>query len=482
MERTCGILLHPTSLPSPFGIGDFGQSAYRFVDFLLEAGQHLWQILPLTYPGYGNSPYNAISAFAGNPALIDPIQLMQMGLLDRNEVLQIPSFDPNRVDFGPVVDFKNSLLRKAFERFQQKGDNGECQKYRDDNEYWLKDFTIFITLKNHFKHLPWNQWDEKFHDNRSEETGELYKTMKVESDFHAFVQYIFHLQWTKLKQYANDKGIRIVGDLPIYVSYDSADVWSHRDLYHLDSQGKPEIVAGVPPDYFSETGQLWGNPIYDWETMRQNDYAWWKARMGALHEKVDMVRIDHFIGFVRYWAVPYGEATAVNGDWRTGPGKQFFESLMNTYPGYPIIAEDLGVVTDEVIEIRNQFGFPGMQVLQFMFDDMNWDFEENTIVYTGTHDNDTTRGWFEKLETENLHLFKKVSDYLATDNEHIARDLIQFAYQTNGKYVIIPLQDVINLDTSARMNVPGIADGNWEWRFRENMLKSEDAQWLKSLQ
>ncbi len=482
MERTCGILLHPTSLPSPFGIGDFGTSAYKFVDFLKEAGQHLWQILPLTYPGYGNSPYNAISAFAGNPALIDPVQLMQMGLLDRREVLEVPAFSPNYVEYGPVIEFKNSLLRKAFERFQKDGNQDELKRFMEDNAYWINDFTLFITLKNHFQHLPWNQWDESFHDNKSGETQQLYKTMQKESDYHAFVQFIFYKQWAKLKEYANEKGIRIVGDLPIYVSYDSADVWSHRELYHLDKFGRPEIVAGVPPDYFSETGQLWGNPIYDWETMYKNEYKWWIHRMGHLHKMVDIVRIDHFIGFVRYWAVPFGEATAVNGEWRNGPGKMFFQALMERYPEYPIIAEDLGVVTDEVVELRKRFNFPGMQVLQFMFDDMQWDFEENTVVYTGTHDNDTTRGWFEKLEDENPALYNKVKEYLATDNEHIAHDLIEFAYQTSGLYVIIPLQDLMSLNTSARMNVPGIADGNWEWRYRENMLKLDDARWLKGLQ
>ena len=487
IQRASGILLHPTSLPGKYSIGDFGEEAYNFVDFLTKARQKLWQILPLNYPGSGNSPYNPISAFAGNPLLISLEKLKDDGYLYEKDLSNLSEFNAQKVEFEKVIKFKSKILKKAFINFQvrkSKKDKENFEKFCTENRYWLEDFALFASLRDYFRKITFNKWDKEILLRKKNAIEKWRNKLSDEIAFHKFIQFKFTCQWAELKLYANNKGIRIIGDIPIYVSSDSADFWTHRDLFLIDENGNPTVVAGTPPDCFSETGQLWGNPIYNWEKMEQDEYDWWQRRIKYLFTMVDYARIDHFIGFVRYWAVPYGEKTAINGNWRKGPGEKFFSVIETSLGKLPIIAEDLGVITPEVIKLKEKFGFPGMKILQFSSGENDMPptkYKKNSVVYTGTHDNDTTLGWFRYIERYEKRIYKKVIDYVNDDGRNICWEMIKLAFSTPSKWAIIPLQDLLCLDSDARMNTPGTAVGNWEWRYKKEMLTDEITEKLAEL-
>jgi len=469
--RSAGVLLHPTSLPGPFGIGDLGPAAYAWVDALVQAKQTWWQILPLGPTGYGNSPYQCFSAFAGNAYLISPQFLLDDGLLDLRDLENV-HFPATHVEYGPVIQHKSQLLRKAYERFQA----GQGAKLRPDFERfvtdeadWLNDYALFMAIKDAHQVPSWQEWPEpaKMHD------AEYLKRARVELaqsvGIHQFRQFLFYRQWQRLKTYANGHGLKVIGDIPIFVSSDSVDVWANPHLFALDKARRPTAVAGVPPDYFSATGQLWGNPHYDWPALEKSGFAWWIARFRATLKLVDVVRLDHFRGFESYWEVPAGSVNAIKGRWVKAPGAAMLQKVRAALGGLPIIAEDLGVITPEVDALRTQFGLPGMRILQFAFGEgpinrfLPHNYEENTIVYTGTHDNDTSWGWYRTCaEHERDH----VRRYLARDGSDAAWDLIRAAWSSVACCAIAPLQDVMNLGGEARMNFPGKPQGNWAWRFQ----------------
>ncbi|HEY4690172.1 MAG TPA: 4-alpha-glucanotransferase [Anaerolineae bacterium] len=474
--RSSGILLHPTSLPGRYGIGDLGDEAYRFVDFLVEARQSLWQVLPLGPTGYGDSPYQCFSAFAGNPLLISPDRLIEDRLLTPGDVQHVPRFPTSRVDYGRVIPYKLGLLHRAAQRLNSNVNESlaaEFETFCRENAGWLDDFALFMALKDAHGGAVWNTWDAAIVKRAPDAVTQWSQRLADKVFAHKIIQFLFFRQWLAVKRYANERGIRIVGDIPIFVAYDSADVWSHPDLFFLDECGKPTVVAGVPPDLFSATGQLWGNPLYRWEVMQQQDYAWWIDRFRAMLTQVDILRIDHFIGFTRYWEVPASESTAINGQWLPGPGEAIFRAVEKALGRLPIIAEDLGVVTPEVEALRDRFEFPGMKVLQFAFggDASNpflpHNYPNNCVVYTGTHDNDTSRGWFKSVPPQERSFVQR---YLGRTGSAIASDLIRLAMSSVADTVVIPLQDVLNLGSTARMNYPGRPAGNWGWRFRGGAL------------
>lgn len=477
--RACGLLLHPSSLPGPFGIGDFGPEAYRFVDFLAGAGQSLWQVLPLGPTGYGNSPYQSYSAFAGNPLLLSPERLADDGLLRPKELSTLPALSSRRVEYDAVYPVKWKLLRAAHSRFRQdRAYAGFCR----EEAWWLDDYALFMALREQQDGKPWTRWPEGLRDRSPHALRQMASDLAAEVSLQKFVQYEFHRQYRELKRYANDRGVRFIGDIPIFVAHDSADVWTNPGLFFLDEAGEAEVVAGVPPDYFSENGQLWGNPLYRWDVMARDGYAWWVARMRKALELSDLVRIDHFRGFQAYWEVPAGETTARNGRWVEGPGAALFERLREEFPSLPVIAEDLGLITQEVRELRDQLELPGMRVLQFAFSDpsniyLPHHYTQNSVAYTGTHDNDTTRGWWRGLPAEQKEFAR---EYLARRRPRMPEDLVRAAMSSVARLVVLPVQDVLGLGSSARMNTPGRERGNWEWRLQvgaldgavgENLLK-----------
>ncbi|AQS58884.1 4-alpha-glucanotransferase [Desulforamulus ferrireducens] len=486
-DRASGILLHPTSLPSRYGIGDLGPEAYAFVDFLTSSGQKLWQVLPLNPPGYGDSPFQCYSAFAGNPLLISPDKLVEQGLLTREELMPVPPFPEDMVEFEQVQQYKDRLFRRAFQRWQTCPAGKEIQSLLA-NSHWLPDYALFMALKQHFQGLPWNEWDTAL-ALRDERALDQYRhLLKEEIAYQTFLQETFFQQWLALKSYANHRGIKIIGDLPIFVSYDSSDAWANPHLFELDEQGKPAKVAGVPPDYFSETGQLWGNPHYKWQEMAKDNYSWWRKRFQVLLQTVDIVRIDHFRGFEAYWEIPAGESTAINGRWVKGPGEKFFAAIIQALGDIPVIAEDLGIITPQVVALKEKFKFPGMKILHFNLhrgekeEFLPENYETNAVVYTGTHDNDTTVGWYKKLlpaDKEFLASYLRLKP--ATEVEEICWRLIEVAMQSKANTAIIPLQDVLCLDSEARMNYPGTVGGNWQWRFRKGMLTKDIEQKLLAL-
>ena len=480
--RAAGVLLHPTCLPSRYGIGDLGDAAYRFVDFLVQSKQSLWQVLPLGPTGYGDSPYQSFSAFAGNPMLISPDRLVREGFLPAEYVANVPGFPVQRVDFGPVIDFKSNLWGQAYAHFKQNGSpnqQAEFAQFCAEQANWLDDFALFMALKTH--HVAhqggvWNTWPRPIAFREPAAMEAWSNQLADQVGLYKFQQFLFYRQWWDLKRYANDRGIRIMGDVPIFVAFDSADVWARPDLFMLNPDGSPSHVAGVPPDYFSETGQRWGNPLYRWQRMKENDYAWWAGRLRMVFQQVDVVRIDHFRGFEAYWEIPAEEPTAIVGRWVKGPGEGFFrvmEEALGTQ-SLPIIAEDLGVITPEVVELRDQFNFPGMKILQFAFGgERNSDFlphnfsSPNCVVYTGTHDNETTSGWYRNAnEQERDH----VRRYLARSGHDIAWDMIRLAYASVADTAVATMQDLMNLGNEARMNFPGKPSGNWQWRYSADML------------
>jgi 4-alpha-glucanotransferase len=477
--RSSGILFHPTSLPGRYGIGDLGATAYQFVNFLADAGQRLWQILPLSPTGFGNSPYQSPSAFAGNPLLINPDDLVEERLLPPGNLPPTPAAFQveDQVDYDAVIPFKLSLLRRSFEHFRTHRPAEHQAAYADfcaSHEAWLEDYAFFMAIREHHQDQSWSTWEQDIALRRAEAVRRWKTTLAEQIELHKYQQYLFFSQWSRLKAYANERGIQIVGDMPIYVAYDSADVWANPHLFKLDSQGNPTVVAGVPPDYFSATGQRWGNPIYRWDTMARNSFEWWIRRMKHTLAMVDIVRIDHFRGFESYWEVPAHEETAVNGTWVKGPGAAFFHKLNSVFGDLPIIAEDLGLITPQVEALRDEFRLPGMKVLQFAFgDDASNPYlphnyrNPNCVVYTGTHDNDTTTGWFDSLGTAEQ---ERVQCYLGRDGSDVAWDFMRLAFESVAELAITPLQDMLRLGSEARMNTPGTVEHNWGWRLRPKML------------
>ncbi len=485
--RSAGVLLHPTSLPGNYGIGELGTPAYDFVDRLVQSGQSLWQILPLGPTGYGDSPYACFSALAGNPMLIDLDWLAGEGDIDAADLAEAPGFPADRVDFGPVISFKSEMLQRAARTFRAHA-SPERQAALDlfcrENDDWLEDFALFMALKDAHGGGAWNTWEQEL---VTRDPGALQAWReRLDEDLFAqrYYQFQFFRQWESLKRYANEQGIQIVGDIPIFVAYDSVDVWAHPDLFFLDEDLLPTQVAGVPPDYFSPTGQLWGNPIYNWGRMADNGYTWWIRRFEQTFSTVDIVRLDHFRGFAAYWAVPTGETTAINGHWETGPGAGFFQTIKDALGELPIIAEDLGHITEDVLELREQFALPGMNVLQFSFTSdadnpyLPHNVRQNSVIYTGTHDNDTTMGWYASREAWELEL---CHSYLGPVNEPINWALMRTAYRSVADLAIVPMQDILGLGSEARMNTPGKFGNNWDWRFNLDDFTPEVQAKLREL-
>jgi len=480
-SRSSGILLHPTSLPGPFGCGDLGDVSRHFIEWLVVAGQKVWQILPLEPTGYGNSPYMALSAFAGNPLLIGFEGLVAKGWLKEDDLKPVPAFEPRRVDYTKVIPYRMLALRRAAERFfelHRGPDEADFESFCHEHESWLEEFALFKALEDHHAGVEWTKWDADLAQRKIRSIESARKELSGEIRFWKFAQWQFYRQWADVKKYANDRGIKIVGDIPIFVAHHSADVWSHPEYFSLDKNGKPTVVAGVPPDYFSETGQRWGNPLYRWAKMEEDRFQWWVERFRRTFLLVDIARIDHFRGFIGYWEIPATEKTAVRGRWVTGPKEKLFKAVQRKLGTLPIIAEDLGVITPEVTELRNQFEFPGMKVLQFAFAGspenpfLPHHFEQNSVVYTGTHDNDTTRGWFESATDREKTFVKK---YCGGACQEVHFDLMRLASRSVADLAVFPFQDVLGLGTEARMNFPGKALGNWDWRFSWDQVGPEHA-------
>jgi len=489
-RRGSGILLHITSLPSNFGIGDLGPSSCRFADFLSESKQSFWQILPLnpTDLAFGSSPYSSPSAFAGNPLLISPESLVADGLLSSSDIEDAHLFSNERVDFTAVTNYKEALLQKAFNNFKKKGSSNEFEEFCVKNSYWLEDYALFAVLKPHFNGVAWSEWPIEI-ANRNETTlQELKNNLGDKVELEKFIQYIFFKQWFSLKSYCNNKKINIIGDIPIYVNHDSADVWSNPEIFKLDKKKWPKFVAGVPPDYFSKTGQRWGNPVYRWNIIRKNDYQWWIKRMDHNLKLFDMMRLDHFRGFVGYWEIPADEKTAINGKWRKAPANDFFTTLVKRFNLLPIIAEDLGVITPDVINVIKRFSFPGMKLLLFAFGDdfpqsshLPHNHTQNSVVYTGTHDNNTVRGWWrsEASPESRKRFFKYIGKEV--EEESIHREFIRLAMMSVANICIIPMQDVLGLGEDAKMNRPAKTEGNWQWRLKPDQINPSLLEKLKEI-
>lgn len=512
--RKSGVLAHPISFPSPYGIGDLGSYCTKFIDFLEKGSQKLWQIMPLGHTGFGDSPYQSFSTFAGNPLLISPEVMVEDGLLSEEDVKDVPCFSESKIEYGKVIDYKYKLYRKAFKNFKE---NKEYKSFCNKNSFWLNDYALFLACKNYFIDKRKNTWESKeykayyklaaktmeldsikdcfyggcwnsfppaLRDRKPEAIAEYSELLKDEINFYKFLQFQFYSQWARVKEYAEEKEIEIIGDIPIFVAVDSSDTWANRELFHIDSKGFPSQVAGVPPDYFSENGQLWGNPLYKWANHKKDNYSWWVKRVENILELVDIVRIDHFRAFESYWSIPAGEETAINGKWKKGPGTEVFEAIENKLGKLNIIAEDLGDLNPEVIELRNELGLPGMKILQFAFDNSGNEYlphnyeSNNYIVYTGTHDNETTLGWYNSTNEEIKDYVRRI---LNVSGDNISWDLIRYAISSSAKYAIIPIQDLMSLDNSARMNTPGVGQGNWQFRFKEDMLSDNIYKELKYL-
>ena len=489
-KRAGGILLHPTSFPGRYGIGDLGPQAFRFVDWLASTGSKLWQVLPLGPTGFGDSPYQCFSAFAGNPYLISFDALVEDGLLAEDDFVSMPDFSDSRVDYGQLIPWKLDLLQTAFSRLPSASEEfrTEFDRFHDDNASWLDDYALFMSIKEVNGGGPWSDWQK---DLRLRKKSAMEKARAEYAETilrHSFYQFLFFRQWNKLKLYAHEREITIIGDIPIFIAYDSADAWANRKLFFLDEKSLPTVVAGVPPDYFSATGQLWGNPLYRWKAHKETGYQWWIERFHSVLNIVDIVRLDHFRGFAGYYEIPFGNPTAEHGRWVTGPGKDFFKKLAPSLTEkkgetLPIIAEDLGVITADVVELRDKFHLPGMKILQFGFgaaDDpfLSHNYSSNCIAYTGTHDNNTVRGWYESAPERERDFARR---YLGTDGSSISWDMIRCIWSSVAVYAIAPMQDVLDLGGEARMNFPSRLGGNWEWRMGEDDLSDSLAGRLKEL-
>jgi 4-alpha-glucanotransferase len=487
-KRGSGILLHVSSLPSPYGIGDLGPQAYGFADFLGQARQRYWQILPLnpTNPLYGNSPYSSISAFAGNTLLISPDLLFEEGLLSREDLEPIPPLPETRCDFSTVIPYKERLLEQAYLHFTRGGRGRESlEAFSLENASWLEDFSLFVIMKRRLDGKAWDQWPKEWRDRNLESLKAMKKECQDQLEKEKFCQYLFFKQWHLLKTYCQQKNVRLFGDLPIYVSFDSADVWANPGLFKLGKEKRPTFVSGVPPDYFSETGQLWGNPVYRWNVLRKNGFRWWIERMAHHLKLFDALRIDHFRGLVAYWEIPANEKTAINGKWVKVPVNDFLNTLKRHFPFLPIVAEDLGVITPDVREVMNRFALPGMKVLVFAFGEdhpmhpyLPHTYEKNFLVYTGTHDNNTVCGWFEREASpdDKRRLFRYLGREVSAEDAPWA--LIRLAMMSVANMVIVPMQDILGLGEEARMNRPSVPHGNWEWRLLSEQITPSVSQRL----
>lgn len=494
LPRASGILLHPTSLPGPYGIGDFGPSAYSFIDFLVASGQRFWQTLPLNPTAVNGSPYSCISAFAGNTFLISPDELRKDDLLSATDLRQTPSFDSGAINFTRVQSFKEALLSKAFLNFKKSRGSklhASFEIFKQRESYWLDDYALFRALTNRYAGKAWTNWKAELKRYAPAAVSSAREEFSHEIEAQKFSQFIFFKQWRALKSYCDANGIKVIGDLPIFVAHDSADVWAHQAQFQLDNDGNPTVVAGVPPDYFSETGQLWGNPHYNWQVMADDGFQWWIDRFKLALEHADLLRLDHFRGFAASWEIPAGDRTAAAGRWVDGPGEKFFKAVEAELGTLPIIAEDLGVITPDVENLRDHFNFPGMRVLQFAFSgdatnlNLPENYKPNSVAYTATHDNDTTVGWFARLSSSNnpdqILEREKCLVYLNSKGDEIHWDSIRTVFASVANTAIIPLQDLLGLGSEARMNTPNTIDGNWSWRFTEGALTDELAARLKQM-
>jgi 4-alpha-glucanotransferase len=477
--RSAGIILHPTSLPGPDGIGDLGPEAYQWVRFLKNSGCNLWQVLPLGPTGYGDSPYQAFSAFAGNPYLISPALLLDDELITGEDLADRPIFPAGNVDFGPVIQWKLTLLERAYTHLQHNAApelQAAISEFQASQASWLNDYALFMAIKEAQGGVSWDSWPEALRNREPAALQDFVQKHPEATRRHIFRQFLFFKQWLQLKAFANENGVRIIGDIPIFVAYDSAEVWAKPELFYLDDKGKPTVVAGVPPDYFSPTGQLWGNPLYRWDVHAQTGYTWWIERVRAMLNLVDIIRVDHFRGFAGYWEVAAGLPTAEIGQWVNGPGAGLFYAIQNELGGLPIIAEDLGEITPDVVELRETLDLPGMKVLQFSFSGdphepfLPHNYPVNCVAYTGTHDNDTSLGWYETAPEKERDFARR---YLARSGDEIPWDMIRAVWSSVAAVTLAPLQDFLCLPGSARMNMPGKASGNWSWRISADVLQDD---------
>ncbi|MBI5629927.1 MAG: 4-alpha-glucanotransferase [Elusimicrobia bacterium] len=499
-RRSSGLLLHPTSLPGPHGAGDLGPCAYQFADFLAESGQSLWQMLPVGPTGPGNSPYSSPSSFAGNPWLISLELMAREGFLDEADIVGAPAFPPGRADYRAAAHYKEPRLRQAFSRFMSRATSEHWDAFRafyNKNHDWVDEYSLFCALKEKHGGAPWVDWEPMFRKREFRNWGQdALRNLFESATYHQFLQFLFDRQWQALRCYAASRGVRLIGDVPIYAAHESADVWACQEVFHLGADGRPSLMAGVPPDYFSQTGQLWGNPLYRWDELARRGYDWWIARLKIAARRFDAVRLDHFIGFQRYWEIPASAKTAKEGRWVPGPQAAFFEKALPQLPELELIAEDLGCLTTEVSALRDRFGLPGMRVLQFAFgaDEQAENFlppryPERCVAYTGTHDNDTVVGWFnddgsgpgsrspEQARKERAEALR----YLGGDGREIHWDMIAAVFKSTANTAIVPVQDVLGLGGEARMNYPGVAEGNWEWRLLPGQLGQAAAGRLRAL-
>ena len=489
-NRAAGVMLHVSSLPSDTGIGNLGAGAYRYIDFLNASGVSIWQICPLGPTGYGDSPYQCFSAFAGNPYFIDLQPLLKEGLITEEECVSLKDLPRDHVDYGALYYEIWPILRLAYDRFKsskkkQLLDYGTVAKFRKNQGHWLEDYVLFISLKESFGGECWLEWPSEYRDARLAKSTELSSGVKNTADAHVFFQYIFYAQLAKLRAYAGSRGVEIMGDAPIFVALDSSDVWANSELFQIKKNGQPKAVAGVPPDYFAVDGQLWGNPLYDWAVHEETGFAWWIQRIRSNLEFYDIVRLDHFRGFESYWSVPATETTARHGRWIACPGLELFKALRKACPKAKLVAEDLGEITEEVNKLRTITGMPGMAVMQFAFGNeadnayLPHNFEANCVAYSGTHDNDTSIGWYQALNgTTQDH----VRRYLGVSGDAIAWDLIRATIKSSALLAIFPLQDLMSLGSEARLNTPGAAFGNWQWRYQPHQLdqlQSDSSAYLR---
>ncbi len=486
MERSSGILLHITSLPGKYGIGTMGREAFSFVDFLVESGQKLWQILPLGHTSYGDSPYQCFSAFAGNPLLIDLEKLLDEGLLQHTDLPDDNKFPQHEVDYGKVFNYKYTVLEKAYTNFKKPHrENGkEFSTFCEANKTWLDDYAFFMALKGYHDGKSWQEWDIHIRQREGKAMERYHEHLQEQIEFFRFIQFLFYRQWLELKSHANLNGIRIIGDLPLYVALDSADAWANPENFDFDENLRPNTVAGVPPDYFSETGQLWGNPIYNWDRLKKEGFRWWVDRIKANFLLYDILRIDHFRGLAAYWSIPSGEETAIKGQWIKAPGQEMLQAIYDQLGSSPIIAENLGVITPDVEAMRNHFDMPGMKILQFAFDSgeendfIPHTYQNNSVVYTGTHDNNTTLGWWHEAKEEEK---QNARDYLCLNEEDPAWSFVRLAWSSVSDMAIAPLQDILRLGAEGRMNFPGKSPGYWKWRYHKEMLTPGHAEDLLKL-
>lgn len=486
-RRLGGVLLHPTSLPGPYGIGDLGRTADSWLEWLAAADCSLWQVLPLGPTGYGDSPYQSFSAFAGNPLLISLGSLVEEGLLESGDLEPMPHFPQGRVDYGAVIEHRQRVLRRAGLRFRSGAAShlrADFERFRHENGDWLEDFALFMALKQEHGGASWTQWARPLVARDEAALAEARRRLEQAVEDHCLQQFLFFRQWSRVRERAKHLGLTVVGDVPIFVAHDSADVWSHPELFCLDDRGRPTVVAGVPPDYFSPTGQLWGNPLYRWGRLRDEGYAWWVRRFRMALQTADLLRLDHFRGFAAYWEVPGGAATAEHGKWVPGPGADFLEAMSRALGRLPIIAEDLGEITPDVIALRDRFDLPGMKILQFGFeadplhDFLPHNYPRRCVAYTGTHDNDTAVGWYRSASEARRDFCRR---YLASRGDDIAWDMIRAVWSSVAEIAVVPMQDVLGLGSEARMNFPSRAEGNWSWRLRPEQMASEQADRLREL-